>query len=406
MQIQYSFILIRWICLAIFCLVISTVVGQNLVLNPSFEDITFRCPHEIGQINACQNWISPTDGSTDYFNDCDTLIVNPTKNIYFGYQKPKTGHAMAGIFCLTTGYDYREYLEGELKLPLIADKTYFVSYYVNLASINKDTSKDYSHAAISNFGVYFSSLEIDSPATIYHLNISPQIENRNSNILKDTANWVQITGQYKAKGGEQFIIIGNFKIDVKTNAVSYFNNNVNSYYFIDDVSVIPIENVQFLKDTFFLCDGQNKIKLGGINDSVGNWNDSITRDSIIVQNPGKYWKIIDENGIIKVDTILVFRLDCTCRSYVPNTFTPNNNNINDTFIAVGSCPTSEVSMSIYNRWGECIFKSNDLNTGWTGEFRDLPCPEGVYLYQINLKYVDGTSELKKGKVMLIRNSQF
>jgi len=155
-----------------------------------------------------------------------------------------------------------------------------------------------------------------------------------------------------------------------------------------------------------LCDGQTLIlDLSYLNHAT-TWQDSSTNKKYIVSYSGKYW-VMAKNGCDAFsDTINVKYEDCSCHTYVPNTFTPNNNNLNDTFITKGNCDPVEIAMSIYNRWGECIFKSNDLNVGWTGQFRDVPCPEGVYLYQINLKYIDGTSELKKGKVMLIRNSQF
>ena len=72
--------------------------------------------------------------------------------------------------------------------------------------------------------------------------ISPQIENNPNVLLGDTANWVQISGIYTATGGEQYITIGNFYSDSLTNIVSVSGSMNETYYYIDSVFVIPLDN--------------------------------------------------------------------------------------------------------------------------------------------------------------------
>jgi gliding motility-associated-like protein len=70
--------------------------------------------------------------------------------------------------------------------------------------------------------------------------------------------------------------------------------------------------------------------------------------------------------------------------YVPNSFTPNGDPSNHYFQPVMSSGIDVVSYNliIYNRWGENVFESNDINTGWDGTYKNEACPNGVYTYKI------------------------
>lgn len=90
--------------------------------------------------------------------------------------------------------------------------------------------------------------------------------------------------------------------------------------------------------------------------------------------------------------------------YVPNTFTPNGNRNNNIFRAVG-IGIKEFRMTIYNRWGELIFESKDINTGWDGSYGkdNLLCPIGTYVWKIDYKSVnDKDTRHKVGHVNLVR----
>ena len=57
---------------------------------------------------------------------------------------------------------------------------------------------------------------------------------------------------------------------------------------------------------------------------------------------------------------------------------------------------------IYNRWGEMIFQSPDLNTGWNGLDHGKPAEMGTYVYFATITYNDGKKAIAKGNVTLIR----
>lgn len=87
--------------------------------------------------------------------------------------------------------------------------------------------------------------------------------------------------------------------------------------------------------------------------------------------------------------------------FVPNVFSPNGDGRNDVFRAFGS-RLSGVDMTVFNQWGELIFRTRDINAGWDGRYKGTPQPVGVYIYVLRATLTDGTIVNKKGSVNLIR----
>jgi gliding motility-associated-like protein len=59
-------------------------------------------------------------------------------------------------------------------------------------------------------------------------------------------------------------------------------------------------------------------------------------------------------------------------------------------------------MTIYNRWGEIVFESNDLGKGWNGTMNEKASIEDVYVYKINFRDIFNTERTITGRVSLIR----
>ena len=87
--------------------------------------------------------------------------------------------------------------------------------------------------------------------------------------------------------------------------------------------------------------------------------------------------------------------------WVPNSFTPNYDNNNPTFGPVG-LNIFEYSMEIYNRWGELIFVTYDLNKQWEGATLEEENIIEVYTYRIKYKDIDSRYHELYGRVTLIK----
>ncbi|NEN22721.1 T9SS type B sorting domain-containing protein [Cryomorpha ignava] len=99
--------------------------------------------------------------------------------------------------------------------------------------------------------------------------------------------------------------------------------------------------------------------------------------------------------------------NCLCPLIVPNIFTPNGDGKNEVFKTSYNCETPIFYMSVFNRWGQLIFESSDIDIGWNGQIIDNQneSSEGVYFYLIEYaQYVDDLPHYKtlKGNVTLLR----
>ncbi len=92
--------------------------------------------------------------------------------------------------------------------------------------------------------------------------------------------------------------------------------------------------------------------------------------------------------------------DLPLQVHLPNSFTPNNDGLNDIFLAKGLF-IEEFSMEIYSRWGELLFRSEQLEQGWDGRFRGVLVPEGAYVYRILARDPLGRSISKNGAVHVL-----
>jgi gliding motility-associated-like protein len=89
--------------------------------------------------------------------------------------------------------------------------------------------------------------------------------------------------------------------------------------------------------------------------------------------------------------------------FIPSAFTPNGDGLNDYFRVMHNSTIKIVEIHIFNRWGELIYSSEANDTkGWDGTWKGLPADMGTYNYSILTGLPDGTNELHKGSVELIR----
>ncbi len=124
------------------------------------------------------------------------------------------------------------------------------------------------------------------------------------------------------------------------------------------------------------------------------------------QNPSFTWPDVDtgsypvrllveaENGCID-DTVMTAMVGMKYSFYIPNSFTPNGDGMNEVFLPKGfGVEDDQFRMVIYDRWGKIIFESTDQNVGWDGTIPEngQPAPVGTYAWRIFV----GDYEAEKG----------
>ena len=107
-----------------------------------------------------------------------------------------------------------------------------------------------------------------------------------------------------------------------------------------------------------------------------------------------------------IDTIqrslMVYDCSDSCSIWIPNAFTPNNDDENDAWAWVGECDPEEFKVLVFNRWGELIYETDDPEQKWDGMYNGVPSQDGVYLYRAfyKLPYQEERSVI--GHVTLVR----
>ncbi|MFM2224860.1 MAG: hypothetical protein RJA07_1062 [Bacteroidota bacterium] len=210
-------------CLLVVCSLL--VKAQNLVLNPSFEDIS-SCSLIAGSFNnnIILNWDSPSFGTPDYYNKCNDTTLQKAFSVPLnidGFQYPINGNGYGGIMYDGGGRGTREYLQGRfLSLLTIGDK-YKIWYYVVSAMDGYFGN---------NFGAGFASYHVNQPNNYLNItNITPKINY--AQVISDTLNWTKVEGTFIADSAYQYIIIGNFFDDLHT------ISSGQTFFYIDDVHV-------------------------------------------------------------------------------------------------------------------------------------------------------------------------
>jgi hypothetical protein len=207
----------------------------NYVPNSSFEFID-TCYILSGTINNAVPWdtLIHGGGAPDLFNNCSIGIGNKEPHTYSGFRTSKTGNGFSSLAVFIGSFQYRDYSQVPLKQSLVNGHNYSVSFYVSRCAG--------SQYCIDRIGAY---LDNGSISTTYGglVNVIPQVENPQHNIITDTVDWTKIQGCFTANGTESYLTLGNFYPDSQVDTASApYNPNYgvvnNSSYFIDDVSVI------------------------------------------------------------------------------------------------------------------------------------------------------------------------
>lgn len=224
--------------LTISLLIYLPLRSQNLVENGSFETKSY-CPGNFNQqqLNTVAGWWQATDGTPDYFNVCSDKVGVP--NNVFGSQQAKDGAAYTGLVTYSTGgkQNYREYIQSKLTRPLTEGEMVCIEVWVSAA--------DYCSYVTDGLGVLLSAKKAESNVQTVLGNLA-SLRNPRLHMLDEAEDWVLISDTYIAKGGEQYITIGNFlkdkelKVIRRTEDMGAKGYSNWAYVYIDGVVVKPV----------------------------------------------------------------------------------------------------------------------------------------------------------------------
>ncbi len=118
-------------------------------------------------------------------------------------------------------------------------------------------------------------------------------------------------------------------------------------------------------------------------------------------------QVINTNGCTAEASVTIF-VDRKHPVFIPNAFTPNDDNINDVFMVHGNSSVQDIQIfRIFDRWGEVVFENqntapNTPENGWNGTSKGQALNPGIYIYYIEVRFVDGTTLPYSGELTLIK----
>ncbi|HEY8659716.1 MAG TPA: gliding motility-associated C-terminal domain-containing protein [Hanamia sp.] len=192
--------------------------------------------------------------------------------------------------------------------------------------------------------------------------------------------------------------------DLLVNKAGVYNVavNLNGCIAKDTVQINYLDKPQFTlgRDTS-ICQGQTILLQPHLNVPANFlWQDGSTQPNYAAKDTGLF--SLKASNICGSYFDAVFINHGVCSLVLPNAFTPNRDGLNDVFRVKYPYPVKEFRLSIFNRFGEKIFETTDMNKGWDGTSKGNDQPVGVYVWVVQLIGNDNIVQSSKGLVTLIK----
>ncbi len=194
---------------------------------------------------------------------------------------------------------------------------------------------------------------------------------------------------------------------IVTPGVYILNSTLNSCLQTDSFIInSSLTHKPNIKDTI-ICKGlMYFVELSGYTKYA--WSTGGANSTVTLSTTGLYSVLVhDSMGCLSSDSFLLETETCLNTNSLPNSFTPNQDNLNDFFlpeeVKIGKLNLDE--FYIFNRWGELVFECKDnfsCNQGWNGVHQGEICPIGAYLYEYSGHSLSGEYFIQSGSFMLIR----
>jgi gliding motility-associated-like protein/uncharacterized repeat protein (TIGR01451 family) len=203
-----------------------------------------------------------------------------------------------------------------------------------------------------------------------------------------------------------------------TLTVTDINGCTNFATYDDFITVYQSPTAGILADPTYLFAGNDQTNI--TNQSTGAefyiWNMGDTPVNHFYFEPGNYTYTANLSDTFMITLIVISSDNCPDTAYqqiifdndpfyyVPNTFIPDGDGVNDVWNVVFSSPedVKKYTMQIFDRWGELVFETTNIYQGWDGTYRNSQCQDGTYVWKLTFSWDDYRIFQKLGHVNLLR----
>jgi gliding motility-associated-like protein len=211
--------------------------------------------------------------------------------------------------------------------------------------------------------------------------------------------------------GDSALIEGNYYSNPGTFPFTFTGHLGCDSIVIYELTVAPLPSFNIVPP------GPSYINLGesvdfavmpGIPGTSYSWDPEIGLSCVYCQNPTAtppesmwyYVTVTNSQGCQSIDSTYI-EVDPSSNIYIPNIFSPNEDGNNDVYYVRGK-GIKQFNITIYNRWGQVVFQSKDIEQGWDGTFKGTPLNQGVFVYQVNVILYNGDQLNETGNITLVR----
>jgi gliding motility-associated-like protein len=196
------------------------------------------------------------------------------------------------------------------------------------------------------------------------------------------------------------------QITVSNEGLYYVTVMTNNCSVSDSVIVKEMKRpTVYLGPDTTICNSESvQIAAKGTDIESYKWSTGSMNSFITANIQGLYTVIASNRCGIVSDDIAIRALSCSEDIYFPSAFTPNGDNLNDRFKALYSgLNIPSFHLSVLNRWGQLVFKSDDISKGWDGKINGEQQASGTFVWYATYKKEQSTQLIRrKGTVLLIR----
>lgn len=192
-----------------------------------------------------------------------------------------------------------------------------------------------------------------------------------------TSASICITNQNLAGSGNDFALD-----DISFNALCSYTDSI-------VIDILPAEPQLVISGATALCPGDLATLSAQLEpawplaDVEMAWNTGAGGTSLIATTPGFYEVTATGRCLDVAGAVLITADTCTSTLTMPNVFTPNGDGENDVFLPIVVGDPTVFEMEIRNRWGQVVFSSKSVNTGWDGRIQGNTAPDGTYYWTVN-----------------------
>lgn len=207
--------------------------------------------------------------------------------------------------------------------------------------------------------------------------------------------------EYVWSTGERTQRINVSKPGIYTVAAQQFNLCVSK----DTMRIINVyaQPKNFLLPAAVLCKGETLLLSSNQTFTTYLWSTGESGPQIKIAAAGQYWlQAIDNNNCTGRDSIAITEKSCLNKIVFPNAFSPNADRTNDIFKPAYYGNVISYRLSIFNRWGQQVFSSNDPGHGWNGTINGTAQPTGNYVWVCMYTLAGEAPQVAKGTLLLVR----